>query len=125
MVNFCISLGYCKKDEIVGAGPVKARGEVAIVCQAGIGKRVDLDQFPKQGRYGQGVIAIPTGGDTGPVAVAAVVNLSNRIMFISKKKNSKTVYARALGKLSRTGKGKSIMSIRDKDAITQLVVLDV
>ena len=58
------------------------------------------------------------------VAVAAVVNLSNRVMMISKKKNSKTVYARALSKMSRTHKGKPVMSIKDKDGVVRLVVLE-
>jgi DNA gyrase subunit A len=111
-------------DEVIGAGPVRARGEVVLVTKKGLGKRTDLKQFPRQGRHGQGVIALPVDKGSGPVAAAQVVNLSNRVMLISKNKNSKTVYARALPKMSRTHKGKSVMAIRGKDGIERLVVLD-
>jgi DNA gyrase subunit A len=113
-----------KNDCIVGAGPVVTWGELVVVTENGTGKRIDLDQFSQQGRYGQGVIAIPTGSESGPVAAAAVVNLSNRVMFISAKKNSKTVFGRSLPKASRTAKGKPLMSIRDKDKIARLVILE-
>jgi len=114
-----------KGDRVVGAGVVRAYAELVLVTETGIGKRTDVDQFSRQGRHGQGVIALPMGDDTGRVVAAAVVNLSNRVMTISKKKNSKTVYARSLPKLARTHKGKSLMSIRGKDAVAHLVVLEI
>jgi DNA gyrase subunit A len=114
-----------KDDEIVGAGPVKTRGELVIVTANGFGKRTDLDQFPKQGRHGQGVIALPVSKETGPVAAAGVINLSNRVMLISKRKNSKTVYGRAFSKAARTSKGKSVMSVPGTDGIAALIVLEV
>ena len=117
-------MNLAKGDQIVGAGAVKPRGEVVMLTETGMGKRTDIDQFPRQGRHGQGVIALPIGKDTGAVVAGAVVNLSNRVMMISKKKNSKTVYARALSKVARTHKGKAVMAIRDKDAIAALVVLE-
>ncbi len=113
-----------KDDQVVGAGPLKSRGELMMITEKGWGKRTDMAQFSKQGRHGQGMIALPMNKETGLVSVAAVVNLSNRVMMISKKKNSKTVYARALPKMSRTHKGKSMMSIKDKDGIAHLVVLE-
>jgi DNA gyrase subunit A len=113
-----------KNDKLVGAGPIKTRGELAVISELGIGKRIDLEQYPKQGRYGQGVITMPTGKESGPLAAAGVINLSNRVMYISQKKNSKTVYARALPKASRTSKGKALMSIREKDGILRMIVLD-
>ena len=113
-----------KGDTVVGAGPVKSYGEVIVVTAKGAGKRIDLKQFPKQGRHGQGVIAMPMSKEAGPVAVAGVVNLSNRVMMISKRKNSKTIYARALPKMARTGKGKDVMAIKGTDGIAHLVILE-
>ena len=112
-------------DAVVGAGPVKPYGELVVVTVNGVGKRVDLSQFSKQGRYGQGVIAMPVNDQTGQVAAATVVNLSNRVMFISSRKNSKSVYARSLPKASRTSKGKPLMSIRGTDAVERMIVLDI
>lgn len=113
-----------KGDQVVGAGFLKSRGELLLVTETGMGKRTDVAQFSTQGRHGQGVIAMPMGKDTGTVVAAAVVNLGNRVMMLSQKKNSKTVYVRSMPKAARTGKGKSVMSIRDKDALDRLVVLE-
>ncbi|MCB0214817.1 MAG: DNA gyrase subunit A, partial [Anaerolineae bacterium] len=117
-----IKLG--KGDKVVGAGPVKARTELVIVSENGFGKRTDLDAFSRQGRYGQGVIALSTSKETGPVSAAAVVRLGDRVMMISDKKNTKTVYARAFTKYARTHKGQSVMAIRGKDRLARLVTLE-
>ena len=114
-----------KGDQVVGAGPLKPRGELVVITENGLGKRIDVNQFSKQGRHGQGMIAVPMSKDGGLVAVGAMVNLGNRIMMISKKKNSKTIYARALPKRSRMHKGKPVMSIKDKDGIAHRVVLEI
>jgi DNA gyrase subunit A len=113
-----------KNDKIVGAGPLKSRGDLIIVTENGLGKRINMSQFSRQGRHGQGVIALPMSEKSGLVVAAAVVNLGNRVMMISKRKNSKTVYARALPKMTRTKQGKSVMSIRGKDGIAHVVVLE-
>jgi DNA gyrase subunit A len=120
-----IKLADGDDDVVVGAGPVKPYGELVVVTANGIGKRIDLSQFSKQGRYGQGVIAMPMNDQTGTVAAAAVVSLSNRVMFVSSRKNSKTVYARSLPKASRTSKGKPLMSIRGTDALERMIILDI
>jgi DNA gyrase subunit A len=112
-----------KGDHIVGAGPVSPRGELVIVTSTGYGKRVDVEQFSPQGRYGQGVIAFPLGSDVGLVTGATVANLGDRIMMISMRKNSKTVYVRSLPKAARTSKGKAVMSIKGNDALVSLITL--
>jgi len=113
-----------KNEKLAGAGLVIAKGELALVTTSGQGKRIELEQFPKQGRYGQGVIAMPLSEESGPVAAANVVNLNHRVMLISRKKNSKTVYARALPKAARTGKGKALMAIHHNDGIARQIVLE-
>lgn len=113
-----------KSDSLVGAGAIKAYAEVVLVTESGLGKRVEANGFPAQGRHGQGVKGIPLNKDSGPVVGGAVVNLSNRVMLISHKKNSKTVYARSLPKVGRTHKGQQLMAINEKDAVGRVVVLE-
>ncbi|MCB0211230.1 MAG: DNA gyrase subunit A, partial [Anaerolineae bacterium] len=116
-----IKLG--KNDKVIGAGAVAARTELVIVSENGFGKRTDLDEFSRQGRYGQGVIALATSKETGPVSAAAIVSLSDRVMMISDKKNTKTIYGRAFSKYARAHKGQSVMAIRAKDRLARLVTL--
>ena len=50
-------------DEVIGAQVLPGPGEVFLVASDGKGKRVELKDFPLQGRYGKGVIAweLPRG----------------------------------------------------------------
>jgi DNA gyrase subunit A len=107
----------------VGAGPVKPRGDVLIVTQNGDAKRTSLSDYPTQGRYGQGVVAIKLAKDSGPVAVATTANVSDRVMLIAKNGNNKTVYAKSISKIGRNQKGKAFMSIRGRNEIARLVTL--
>ncbi|HQU35796.1 MAG TPA: DNA gyrase C-terminal beta-propeller domain-containing protein, partial [Anaerolineales bacterium] len=45
------------KDEVVGAEVLPSEGEVFLLTNDGKAKRVEEKEFPKQGRYGKGVIA--------------------------------------------------------------------
>jgi DNA gyrase subunit A len=112
-----------KDDNLAGAGLVKARGDLALVTQKGMGKRTGLEQFPTQGRYGQGVVAIKLTKATGLVIAAATVNASDRVMLISQKGNNKTVYARSWPKLGRSSQGKGLMAIRGKDRVVSLITV--
>jgi DNA gyrase subunit A len=112
-----------KKDEIAGAGPIKPRGDVIIITEKGQGKRTSLSDYPTQGRYGQGVIAMALTKESGPVALATTANVSDRLMLLSQKGSSKTIYVKSLSKLSRTQKGKAVMSIRGRNKMAQLIVL--
>lgn len=46
-------------EEVVGAELIPEAGELFLLRSDGQGKRVRVQDFPKQGRYGQGVIAYP------------------------------------------------------------------
>ncbi|MEM7344316.1 MAG: DNA gyrase subunit A [Chloroflexota bacterium] len=116
-----IKLG--KGDQLAGAGLVKSRGDILLVTQKGVGKRTGLEHFPTQGRYGQGVAAINLTKADGLVVEATTVNVSDRVMFVAQKKSSKTVYVKAVPKLPRSQKGKSLLTIKDKDQLANLVVL--
>ena len=112
-----------KKDTLVGAGLVKPRADLVIITEQGQGKRTDLKAFPKQGRYGQGVIGMSLTKEGGPAAVAAVVNASDRVMFLSQKRKIKAVYARSIAKMTRNQKGKEVIAIRGNDKLCQLITL--
>ena len=55
------------KDEIVGMEILPAEGEIFLLASDGKAKRVPEKDFPKQGRYGKGVIAwdLPTSSPKG------------------------------------------------------------
>ena len=73
-----------KGDEVVGMGIVRQRTEVLSVTANGYGKRTGVDEFPTQGRGGQGVILASLGTKTGDVAAVQIVDEgSQEILLIS------------------------------------------
>jgi DNA gyrase subunit A len=62
---------------IVGDGPVM------IATANGYGKRTNIEEFPRQGRGGQGVIAIQTTERNGVVVGALQVTPEDELMLIS------------------------------------------
>ncbi len=63
--------------------PSSAGGDVLTVSELGFGKRTPLDQFPRKGRGGQGVIGQQLNDKTGRLIGAIVVDDSHEIMLIS------------------------------------------
>jgi len=73
-----------KGDEVVGMGIVRPRSEVLSVTANGFGKRTKVDEFPTQGRGGQGVLLAALSPKTGDIAAIAVVDESTQeILLIS------------------------------------------
>jgi len=57
-------------DQVVGAVVVNKKYDVFLLNNIGVAKRVKMNQFPVQGRYGQGVIAWKLGKDEKLVGMA-------------------------------------------------------
>ena len=70
-------------DDAVIALIIVGDGPVVIATQNGYGKLTDIDEFPRQGRGGQGVIAIRTTARNGTVVGARQVSQDDELMLIS------------------------------------------
>ncbi|HEY5624047.1 MAG TPA: DNA gyrase C-terminal beta-propeller domain-containing protein, partial [Gammaproteobacteria bacterium] len=70
------------EDEVI-ALTIPDHDLVLIATENGYGKRTRLDDFPVQGRGGQGVIAIQASDRNGPVVGALQVSEDDEIMLIS------------------------------------------
>ena len=62
---------------------VVSEGLILSATENGYGKRTDVDEFPIQGRGGQGVIAIQTSQRNGRTVGALQVRDDDEIMLIS------------------------------------------
>jgi DNA gyrase subunit A len=63
-----------KGDEVVGMGIARPRTEALSVTENGFGKRTAVEEFPTQGRGGQGVILAALSPKTGNVAAIQMVD---------------------------------------------------
>ncbi len=62
---------------------VVEEGDILSVCEQGYGKRTPVDQFPRKGRGGKGVISISTSERNGDQIGAILVREPDQIMLIS------------------------------------------
>ena len=76
-------------------------GDVLLATANGFGKRTALDEFPRQGRGGQGVISIRSTERNGPLVAALGVAEEDDVMLIS---NSGTLVRTAVNEISRLGR---------------------
>jgi DNA gyrase subunit A len=109
------------KDRVAGAGwigpasagqvPVGHATHLAIVTQAGYGKRVPLGDFPAQGRNGQGVVAARLSDRTGDIVGAVLVAPGDLIICAYAKAASKLIPASDLPEMGRPALGKAFASL--------------
>ncbi len=110
-------------DRVVGMGIYRSRGDVVVISELGIGKRSALSEYPTQGRYGAGVATASLSPRTGRLAVGVVGNVSDRLLMVSEKGNSKAVYVRSLPKARRATQGRELIAIRGRDRLAHLLIL--
>jgi len=71
------------EDQTVIALIIVGEGPIVIATEHGYGKLTDIEEFPRQGRGGQGVIAIQTTERNGAVVGALQVAQDDELMLIS------------------------------------------
>ena len=104
-------------DTVVGAEVLPDKGEVFLMATDGKAKRVDIDDFPTQGRYGKGVIAweLPQMATLVGIAIGKGNNLVTLRLLKAAPKSSR-MDAAALRK--RTSKrGDSVVDIKLGDMV--------
>ncbi|WP_420466153.1 DNA gyrase subunit A [Panacagrimonas sp.] len=95
-------------------------GEILTVSEYGYGKRTPIDQFPRRGRGGQGVIAQALSDKTGDLVGAIEVDDGHQVMLISEAGiliRFKTTDVRSM---SRNTQGVRLMRPTDGDRLVGL-----
>lgn len=96
---------------------VAERGDILTVSELGYGKRTPIEQFPRRGRGGQGVIGQALSDKTGRLIGAVTVDDSHEVMLISEAGNLirfKTTDVRSMG---RNTQGVRLMRPQDGDRL--------
>ena len=100
---------------IVGAG------EILTATENGFGKRTKVDEFPVQGRGGQGVIGIQTSDRNGRMVGAIQVEPGNEVVLIS---SVGTLVRTAVDEISEQGRNTQGVRLIRLDDGERLVGLD-
>ncbi|MGQ0530046.1 MAG: DNA gyrase subunit A [Panacagrimonas sp.] len=95
-------------------------GEILTVSEYGYGKRTPIEQFPRRGRGGQGVIAQALSDKTGNLVGAVEVQDNDEVMLISEAGNLIRFKTSDVRTMSRNTQGVRLMRPVDGDRLVGL-----
>lgn len=108
------------KDYVAGIVDLKGNGEILIIASDGSGWRVNRDDFPVQGRYGQGVVAGKL--KPGSEMVGVVYGKKNQTMTLFFKKiAAKSIRLDVIPISKRASAGKSLVELKSLDIILRVM----
>jgi DNA gyrase subunit A len=96
---------------------VEAGKDICTVSEFGYGKRTPIEQFPRRGRGGMGVIAQATTEKTGDLVAAIPVHDRHELMLITEGGNLIRTRAHEVRVAGRNTQGVRIMRPEDGDRI--------
>ena len=111
-------------DEVI-ALCIPDGGLVLIATENGYGKRTVLQDFPVQGRGGQGVIAIQASDRNGPVVGAVQVSEDNEVMLISSNGTLVRTPSSEISIMGRNTQGVRLIRLDEEDRLVGLERIDV
>ena len=115
------------QDQSVIQCLILGEGDVLTATQNGYGKRTPVDDYPRRGRGGMGVISIQTSERNGCVVGAAQVLEEDEIMLIT---NAGTLVRTRVEEVSRVGRntqGVKLITLSGDEAlvgVTRIEALD-
>jgi DNA gyrase subunit A len=99
---------------------VPKQGDILTVSEFGYGKRTPVDQFPRKGRGGQGVIGQSLSDKTGRLIGAVVVDDTHQVMLISEAGNLIRFKASDVRSMGRNTQGVRLMRPVEGDRLVGL-----
>ena len=99
------------RDLVIGMELIPRRGEILLLTSDGKAKRLPPDQFPRQGRYGQGVIAWKLPRTSQLVGIAAG-KPNTRVTLLLDKLSPKAIRLDEAPLQTRVASGKSVIDLK-------------
>jgi DNA gyrase subunit A len=108
-------------DYLVGATLIPKHGEIFLVATDGTGKRLNPKQFPRQGRYGQGVRAWKLPEEV-QVAGVSTGKGTRRVTLDFVKSATKSIRLDAAPLQGRAARGRKIIEMKAGDRVTGIIL---
>jgi DNA gyrase subunit A len=112
-----------QRDHVVGAGIVDERENVWVCTDTGVAKSTPVDDYPTQGRGGQGVITMKLPKDANGLAAATVGHPDDNIVLVTDKGKPKYMRVSLAPQAGRNTKGDYVISMRAKESVAHVVKL--
>jgi DNA gyrase subunit A len=105
-------------DAVVSLNLVKPNSELLIVTEYGYSKRTPIDEYPRQGRGGGGVITAKVTDKTGRVVAARVISESDSdLMVISASGVVIRIDVSKIKTAGRATQGVILMNLNEGDTV--------
>jgi DNA gyrase subunit A len=104
---------------IVGVETVDG-SDLLIISERGFGKRTALDEYPVQGRGGQGVKTLNVTDRTGRVAACRVVEPADQLMMVSRDGIVIRTRVDSISRIGRNTQGVSVMGVAEGDQVASI-----
>jgi DNA gyrase subunit A len=111
-------------DQRVNALIVAEQGFILTASQNGFGKLTPLDDFPKHGRGGQGVIALQITDRNGRMVGALQVSLDDEIMLMSQNGVLVRTPVKDISVVGRNTQGVRLIRLEEGDQLSGLERID-
>jgi DNA gyrase subunit A len=109
-----------KDDRIVGMHKIISRSDVLLLSENGFAKRTGLSQFPRQGRYGKGVLTWKSGEGV-VLAGSAVGNADQRVKVTFSKSAPKSLRFGDAVRRNRASSGNDVFELAPGNRVTGIV----
>jgi DNA gyrase subunit A len=111
-------------DSLVNALIVAEQGFILTASQNGFGKLTPLDDFPKHGRGGQGVIALQITDRNGRMVGALQVSVDDEIMLMSQNGVLVRTPVKDISVVGRNTQGVRLIRLEEGDQLSGLERID-
>ncbi len=113
-----------KDDRVVALEIAKPKEALLVITSQGFGKRTPVEEYPKQGRGGQGVVTFKVNAKTGRLVSARVVNPMQELMLISESGIVLRTPVEQISLQGRPTQGVTLMGVEEGDAVAAVTVVD-
>jgi DNA gyrase subunit A len=94
------------------------------VSRLGHGKRTPVDDYPKHGRGGQGVITFKTHEKSGDLVTARMVDPEHELIMVSEGGIILRTPVKHISQQGRPTQGVKLMNVGDDDRVAAVAVID-
>jgi len=119
-----IGIRLAQGDRVVAMSALTGDGQFLTVTEKGFGKRTAVEEYPRQGRGGSGVINIRVGEKNGEVVNTCHVHEDSCVMLITAQGKLIKLYVDQIRNTqSRAALGVKCIDLDDGDVVTSVTVV--
>ena len=97
---------------------------ILVVTRNGYGKRTPIEQYSRQGRYGQGASTLQRTDKTGPIVAMRTIDPSDGILLISRGGIVLRTNLESIRETGRRTQGVTLMNLSDGDEVVGIAIVD-